>query len=129
MQGASGDRGIGLVAVGFSPAARLEPIVRHLGWRGMVLSDPGRVLYRALGVGRASWRHVYTPGTLAIYGRALLRGERLKKPEEDTRQLGADAVLVDGAVRAIWRPRSPEDRPTGKSVMAEAAAWQCPATR
>jgi hypothetical protein len=33
-------------------------------------------------------------------------------PTEDTRQLGGDAVLVDGRVVQLWRPRTPNDRPS-----------------
>lgn len=114
------DPGIGLVAVGFSPADRLAAIVGHLGWTGRVLSDPHRQLYQRLGIGRAPWWRVYSPGTLAVYARAILRGQHLARPEEDTRQLGGDAVMVDGKVVALWRPRSPDDRPRAADVLAAA---------
>jgi hypothetical protein len=39
---------------------------------------------------------VYSPGTLATYAAALARGRRLARPVEDTRQLGADAIMIDG---------------------------------
>jgi hypothetical protein len=68
------------------------------------------------------WR-VYSPGTLATYAGALARGHRLSRPAEDTRQLGADAVKVDGQVRALWRPRTPDDRPPAAEVIAAAQAW------
>lgn len=111
------DPEIGLVAVGFSPADRLAAIARHLGWSGRVLSDPDRRLYERLGVGRAPWWRVYSPGTLAFYARALARGRHLSKPEEDTHQLGADAIMVDGTVVTVWRPRSPDDRPGAAAVL------------
>jgi peroxiredoxin len=57
---------VGLLLVGFSPPDRLAAIARHLGFDGMVLSDPGRQLYHRLGVGRAPLWRLYTPGTLAI---------------------------------------------------------------
>ena len=63
MQDAHDDPRIGLVLVGFSPADRLAPIARRLGWTGAVFSDPDRRLYRRLGIGRAPWWRVYTPGT------------------------------------------------------------------
>lgn len=105
------------VVVGFSPPERLEPIVRHLGWTGLVLSDPERVLYRRLGAGRAPLWRVYSPGTLLTYARALAHGSRLARPEEDTRQLGADAVLVDGVVTRLWLPRTPNGRPPASEVV------------
>lgn len=111
------DDRVGLVLVGFSPADRLAAIARHLNWPGRVLSDPDRQLYRRLGIGRAPLWRVYSPGTIATYARALRRGERLVRPEEDTRQLGGDAVLIDGRVRALWCPRSPDDRPAATDVL------------
>ena len=113
----------GLILVGFSPPGPLAAIARHLGWPGLVLSDPDRLLYRRLGVGRAPLWRVYSPGTLATYAAALARGQRLARPTEDTRQLGADAVMVHGVVRRLWQPRTPDDRPQAAGVIAAARAW------
>jgi hypothetical protein len=118
----SADARIGLMAVGFSPPGPLAAIARHLGWPGLVLTDPGRVLYQRLGVGRASLRRVYSPGTLATYAGALARGHRLARPLEDTRQLGADAIMAQGAVRRLRRSRTPDDRPTASEVITAALA-------
>lgn len=122
MQRCHDDPHIGLTAVGFSPVDRLQAILDRIGWRGTVLSDPDRLLYRRLGIGRAPLWHVYSPGTLRIYARALAGGHRLPRPEEDTRQLGADAVMVDGCVVNVWRPSSPDDRPAADQVLAAARA-------
>jgi hypothetical protein len=111
---------VGLLAVGFSPADRLAAIAAHLGWTGMVLADPQRLLYRRLGIGRAPWWRIYTLGTLAIYARALLRRQKLTRPEEDTHQLGGDAIMVAGTVTTVWRPTSPDDRPSANDVLAAA---------
>lgn len=54
------DPTIGLLLVGFSPADRLAGLARHLGWPGQVLSDPGRLIYSRLGIGRASLRRIIT---------------------------------------------------------------------
>jgi hypothetical protein len=119
----SADARIGSIAVGFSPPGPLAAIARDLGWTGLVLTDPGRELYQRLGVGRAPLRRVYSPGTLAIYVGALARRHRLTRPVDDTRQLGADAIMVQGAVRLLWRPRTPDDRPTASEVITAARAW------
>ncbi|MGC8471766.1 MAG: AhpC/TSA family protein [Acidimicrobiales bacterium] len=120
MHEAHADHDVGLIAVGFSPIDRLGAIVRHLGWTGLVLSDPSRQLYRRLGIGRAPWWRVYSPGTLAVYGRAVAARQHLDRPDEDTRQLGGDAILVDGTVTTLWRPRSPDDRPPADEVLGAA---------
>jgi hypothetical protein len=122
-QAAAADARLGLILAGFSPPRPLAAIARHLGWPGQVLSDPGRVLYRRLGVGRAPLWRVYSPGTLATYAAALARGQRLARPVEDTRQLGADAIIADGVVRRRWRPRTPDGRPPAAEVVAAARAW------
>lgn len=41
---------VGLVLVGFSRPQRLAALARHLRWSGLVVSDPTRALYRALGL-------------------------------------------------------------------------------
>lgn len=111
---------VGLVLVGFSPADRLAALARHLSWPGRVLSDPDRTLYDALGIGRAPLWRVYSPSTLLTYARAVRKGHRLPRPVEDTRQLGGDAVLVDGTVVRLWLPRTPDDRPDAAEVLAAA---------
>jgi hypothetical protein len=113
----------GLILIGFSPPAPLAAIARHLGWPGLVLTDPLRVLYRRLGIGWAPLWQVYSPGTLATYAAALARGHQLARPVEDTRQLGADAIMTQGVVCRLWRPRTPDDRPPAAEVIAAARAW------
>lgn len=111
---------VGLVLVGFSPADRLAALARHLRWPGLVLSDPDRTLYAQLGFRRAPWWRVYSPRTLLTYAQAVRNGERLARPVEDTRQLGGDAVMVDGVVVLLWRPRTPDDRPSASTVLSAA---------
>lgn len=113
-----------LVAVGFSPPEALAALADRLGMPGPVLTDPGRVLYRLLGLGRAPLRRVYAPSTLAYYARAALRGRPLPRPVEDTRQMGGDAVAVDGVVVRRWRPRTPDDR-VDPARLAAVAAREC----
>ena len=109
------------VLVGFSPQEPLAAIARHIGWLGPVLSDPERALYRRLGIGRASWWRAYSPGTLLMYARHS-RQRTASATTEDTRQLGADALLRDGHVLRVWRPRSPADRPDPADVWRSARA-------
>lgn len=116
------DPRVGLVLVGFGELRRLQAIARRLGWTGLVLSDPSRTLYARLGIGRAPWWRVYNPGTLRTYWRAVRSGAPVAaRTDEDTRQLGGDAVLTDGTVIRVWRPRTPDDRPPATEVLAEAS--------
>lgn len=104
------DGAVPLVVIGFSPADALAPLGEYLGLTGPVLSDPGRVLYQRLGLRRAPVWQVYSPGTIARYALLKLRGATLHKPVEDTRQMGGDALVVDGRVERLWRPATPDDR-------------------
>ncbi|GAC1592635.1 MAG: hypothetical protein NVS3B21_12570 [Acidimicrobiales bacterium] len=106
------------VAIGFSPVDALAPLARYLAWPYRFLSDPDRVLYRRLGLGRAGVRQVFNSGTRAIYSEAAARGVDVKMPVEDIRQLGGDGVAVSGSVIALWRPSSPDDRPDVEEMLA-----------
>jgi hypothetical protein len=101
---------IDVIAVGFSPAERLAELAEYLAWPWPFLSDQRRLLYRRLHLPRAGLLYVYTPATLLRYARALLHGQRIQLPVEDTRQLGGDAIVEHGSVRRLYRPRTPDDR-------------------
>lgn len=116
------DDAIVLVTVGFSPPEAMRALGEHLGLRGPVLSDPDRTLYRLIGLRRAALWRVYSPRTLAYYTGAILRGRRLHRPVEDTRQLGGDALVVDGVLVRRWRPSTPEDRVAPEALVAAAHA-------
>jgi hypothetical protein len=109
------------VTVGFSPPDALAELAAQLRLRGPVLADPDRVLYRLLGLERAPPWRVYSPATLAWYARSLVRGRRPQRSAEDVRQLGGDALAVDGVVVRRWRPRTPVDRVT-PAVLAAAVS-------
>ncbi len=83
-----------------------------------VLADPERTLYGLLGARRGSLRQVWSPGTLAMYARLLRQGRRLQRPEEDTRQLGADAVVDrSGRLHRVWLPSGPDQRPAISEIV------------
>jgi hypothetical protein len=110
-----GDLGDALVVVVTftDDVTRLDAYREHLGVPFPLLADADRRLYGLLGVGRGSVRQVWSPGTLRMYAGLVRRGRRLRRPTEDTRQLGADAVIDrDGRLHRLWRPSSPDDRPS-----------------
>jgi hypothetical protein len=108
------------MAVGFSPPGGLAALVTHLAWPWPFCSDEDRLLYGRLGIGRAALRDVFNAGTRAIYKEAAVKGEGLKAPVEDIRQLGGDVLVVDGVARRLARPASPDDRPSVAALLAAA---------
>jgi hypothetical protein len=91
----------------------------HLDVPFPVLADTDRELYRLLGAGRGSLKDVWSPGTIKMYARLMRRGRRLRIPTEDTRQLGADAVVDrTGRLHRVWLPPSPDSRPALAEVIA-----------
>ena len=97
---------------------RLAAYRAHLDVRFPVVADVDRVLYRVFGAGRGSLRRVWSPGTLVMYARLLRRGRQLHRPMEDTRQLGADAVIDrDGRLHRLWLPPGPDARPHVEEII------------
>jgi hypothetical protein len=106
-----GDATVALVL--FAPPTELARYRAHFDLPFPVLSDEPLRWYRYFGFGRGSYRAVYGVGTLRMYGRLLRSGRRLQRPTQDVRQLGGDLVLGrDGRVAHVFRPGSPDARPT-----------------
>lgn len=120
MQSLAGPAGIAVAAVGFSPAPALAALAGHLAWKGPFLSDPDRRLYARLGLGRAPLWRIYSPATVMRYARAAVTGGRRPHNVEDVRQLGGDALVVDGVVVRRWLPRTPSDRAAAPTLVAAA---------
>jgi hypothetical protein len=108
-----------VAVVTFGRADLLPAYRNHLGIDFAVLSDPDRRAYRAYGLDRASWRQIYRPATIKKYVQLMRAGKRLRRPTEDTRQLGGDFVVgPDGRLRFVYRPVAPDDRPSAASMVA-----------
>jgi len=97
---------------------RLAAYRTHLAVGFPIVADVDRVLYRMLGAGRGSLRRVWSPGTMLMYARLLRRGRRLHPPTENTRQLGADAVVDRGGrLHRLWLPEGPDTRPDVEEII------------
>jgi len=108
-----------IAAATFAGVERLAAHREHLGLPFPLLADPERTVYRRFGLDRAPLWRVYNPGTLRLYGQLLARGRRLRRPVDDTRQLGGDFVIdAAGRLAAAFRPRSPDDRPPVDDLVA-----------
>ena len=84
-----------------------------------VLVDEERSSYRDYGLGRGRIWKVWGPKVWLAYARLLLSGERLRRPVEDTMQLGGDVVVgSDGAISFLFRSEGPADRPTVDELVA-----------
>ncbi|MEZ5330468.1 MAG: AhpC/TSA family protein [Thermoanaerobaculia bacterium] len=111
--------GTTVAAVTFAGVDRLAAHRAHLDLPFPLLADPERAVYRRFGLERAPLRRIYNPGTLKLYGQLLRRGRRLRRPVDDTRQLGGDFVIDStGRLAAAFRPRSPDDRPDIDELVA-----------
>ena len=112
-----GDAAIAVVT--FTDPERLAAYSEHLNLSFPVVADPERRLYEALGLERGTIRQVWSLGTLKMYARLLKRGRHLARTREDTRQLGADVVVdADGQIVKIFRPASPDARPSVDELLA-----------
>ena len=92
------------------------------GYRGrlrlpfVVVTDETQAVYKTYGLGKGSWWRVYGVGTIRRY-LDLLSHEGyqvgdIKRPTEDTLQLGGDFVVGrDGRLVYVFRSKGPDDRP------------------
>jgi hypothetical protein len=79
-----------------------------------VVADPKREAYRTFGLGRTSWRTIFTGRIIWHYLKLMLRGWLPKKPGEgeDVLQLGGDFVIDSGRRLVYSYPsKDPTDRP------------------
>ncbi len=104
-----------------SPSS-IRPFVPTVQAEVVVLCDPDRIAYAALGLGRLSRRRVWLdPRVWRRYAALLLRGRRLERPDpaDDVLQQGGDAILDwEGRLAWVHRGRGPEDRPSVDEVIA-----------
>ena len=101
-----------IAVVTFATPERLGAYREHLRLPFEVVTDTDRSLYRLLGAERGSNRQVWSAGTIGMYARLVRSGRRLRRPTEDIRQLGADAVVGrNGDLRYLSLPSTPDARP------------------
>ncbi len=115
--------GMRVACITFADPKRLEGFRRKMQLPYELYADPEREVYRAFGLERASLRRVWLdPRVWLRYMVLLARGRRPEPSEEDTLQLGGDAVL-DGEGRLSWlyRSRGPEDRPAVDELVRAAS--------
>lgn len=77
-----------------------EALLARLWSDARAVSDPERVIYAALGIGRSSWSQLLGPATWRAGLRALARGHFVGKPVGDPR-VRPGLLLAHGA-RVLW---------------------------
>ena len=108
-----------IAVVTFAAHERLAAYRRHLRLPFDVVADTDRTLYRLLGAERGRRRQVWSAGTIGMYARLIRAGRRLRRPTEDIRQLGADAVIGrTGTLRYLSLPSTPDARPPISELIA-----------
>jgi len=106
-----------LACVTFAAPALLAAFARELDLDVALYADPDRAVYRAFGYERGSVRRVWLdPRVWRRYARLLRDGLRPGRSEQDTLQLGGDAVVAGGRLEWIFRSAGPEDRPPAAAV-------------
>lgn len=106
--------------VTFTNPSELQEYMRWSDVQYGALIDPSRAVYRAYGLARASLARVWGLRNLRRYLK-IMAGQRLTKirrPTEDTRQLGGDFV-IDREGNLAWGhwPEGPDDRPTVQQLV------------
>lgn len=111
--------GVRVVVVTFSAPDRVVEYQREKLDPLPVLVDRDRESYRDYGFGRGSVADVWAPKVWLAYARLLLAGRRLRRPVEDTLQLGGDVVVgADGTIAYVFRSEDPDDRPPVDELLA-----------
>ena len=109
-----------VLVIGFEAARRVGEYCRRHELPFRCLVDEARTVYRAYGLGRASWSRTLTPRSLAPYIRLMFSGRAVRRAsEQDVRQRGGDLVIGrDGTIRLAHASDDPADRPTVDAILA-----------
>jgi hypothetical protein len=108
-----------VAVVTFTDQPYLSQYRQQLGIDFAFVSDPRKRAYEAFGFRRAPWWKVWGPQGILAWLRAMRSGQHgVRRPNEDTLQLGGD-VVIDAAARvvAIFRPTGSHDRPSIETLI------------
>lgn len=110
-----------IACITFAEPPMLAAFEERLQLAFPLLADPSRQVYAAFGFGRGSVARVWLhPKVWARYARLIAAGRRITRSQEDTLQLGGNAVLdAGGRVRWVHRGKGPDDRPEPAAVIEQ----------
>ena len=103
-----------VLVIGFETPERLGRFCRRFEVPYRCLADESRAVYRAYGMGRASWLRTFTPRAIGPYLRHMMNGQPVRsRSDQDVRQRGGDFVVgPDGLIRLAYVSDDPADRPS-----------------
>lgn len=109
-----------VLVIGFEATRRVGGYCRRHKLPFRCLVDEQRTVYRAYGLGRASWLRTLTPRSLAPYIRLMFSARSVQRSsEQDVRQRGGDFVVGrDGRIRLAYASDDPADRPSVDAILA-----------
>jgi hypothetical protein len=109
-----------VLAISFSPPARVAAYIQRYPLPFPVLSDPDRHAYHTFALEKTSWRSMLRPASVLRYLKLMFRGWLPWSPakDDDLLQLGGDFVL-DRHKRLVFAYQSaePTDRPSAAQLL------------
>lgn len=109
--------GLKVVVVTFANDFLARTYVEDTALSWPLLIDSDRQLYRSYDMLTASLWDIWGPRTWLVYGRELLKGQKLEASQDDIYQRGGD-VLIDpeGIIRLHHVGDGPADRPEAAQI-------------
>lgn len=119
-----------IAVISFAAPPHVQRFAQALGHPYLWLSDPARVSYRALRVGRGGLFSPFSPTDFWVSFTGTLRGRPWIPQQREIWQLGADFVFDPGGnLTMTHRCRSSHDRPPAQAVIAAFRRAAAPAFR
>jgi hypothetical protein len=120
------EREVIIVVISFAERDRLARYQRVHNWPFVMLVDPEREAYGYFGLQRLPWYRVFSPSTLKLYLRLLLRGRKVENyGRDDFYQSGGDFLLDrTGKILFAHRSHDPADRPSVRRLLEEVEKLQ-----
>lgn len=110
---------IKIVVVTFENDYFARQYVAETGLEWPVLIDEKREAYRHYDMLEASFLDLWGPSSWLVYGKELLKGQKLHKPTNDVHQRGGDLLIdPEGIVRLHHVGSGPADRPAVGEILA-----------
>jgi hypothetical protein len=113
-------RGVRIIVVSFAAPERLVGYQKIHRWPFLILADPERKAYNYFRLERLPWYRVFSPATIGLYIRLLLKGRKVQDyGRDDYRQSGGDFLLTStGRIVFAHRSHDPTDRPRAQALLA-----------